>query len=223
MNQSPQNKSEVLRYLGYSGQEIDHITDRIIDESMEETQNLIEERFVYKFFNILRKKDHLLLKNTEFELRGNSIRKHLREAKDCILMAITLGNGVDARIRYYEKVSMAKALILDACATVAVEEICDKVCDNLEHIVAAEKKTLTCRFSPGYGDLPLSIQKNFLAVLDAEKSIGLNASSHHILTPRKSVTAIVGIVPRNKSVEKVDSICQGCNKYTTCTFKHLKF
>ena len=223
MNQSPQNKSEVLRYLGYNGQEIDQITDHIIDESMEEMRNLIDERFVYKFFNILKKKDHLLLKNTEFELRGNSIRKHLREAKDCILMAVTLGNRVDARIRYYEKVSMAKALILDACATAAIEEICDKVCENLEHIVAAEGKTVTWRFSPGYGDLPLSIQKNFLAVLDAEKSIGLNASSHHILTPRKSVTAIVGLVRKDQRKVEIDSTCESCNKYATCTFKHLKF
>lgn len=219
MDKSPQNKSEVLRYLGYQGQDIDEMTDHIIEESMEEIRGLIEERFVYQFFNIDRKADYLLLKNTELRLRGNSIRKHLADSKDCILMAATLGSEVDRRIKYYEKVSMTKALVLDACATVAIEEICNKICSDLEHRVAVEENTLTLRFSPGYGDLPLDLQKSFLGVLGAEGSIGLNASSHYILTPRKSVTAIIGIVPKSKGKAQKDHLCESCNQYATCLLK----
>jgi hypothetical protein len=51
----------------------------------------------------------------------------------------------------------------------------------------------TWRFSPGYGDLPLDIQTEFLQILDAPKRIGLNTTANNILTPRKSVTAVIGL------------------------------
>ncbi len=40
-------------------------------------------------------------------------------------MAATLGSEVDRKILYYEKINMTKAIILDACATTAIEEYCD--------------------------------------------------------------------------------------------------
>ncbi|NMA03655.1 MAG: vitamin B12 dependent methionine synthase [Clostridiales bacterium] len=114
------------------------------------------------------------------------------------MMAVTLGNDVDAKIRYYERKSITRALILDACATAAVEEICDRICDELGKTVNKENKTLTSRYSPGYGDLPIHIQNDFLSVLGAQKAIGLTANSHSILIPRKSVTAIVGVVEEHR-------------------------
>ena len=79
---------------------------------------------------------------------------------------------MDFKIRYYEKTNITKALILDACATTAIEEICDKICEDLEEMVKKDNMALTTRYSPGYGDLPIDIQ-GFLSVLRAEKPIGL--------------------------------------------------
>ena len=130
-------------------------------------------------------------------------------------MAVTLGHQVDTRIRYYEKINMTKALILDACATAFIEEICDGICREIEDKLMDGNK-LTSRFSPGYGDLPISIQKDFLATLNAEKSIGLTATSTSILIPRKSVTAIVGLIDRDEKIE--ENTCISCNNYSDCKF-----
>jgi len=218
MNKILQNKDDVLRYLGYKNQVLDKVTNVLIDELMYEMRSLIKARYIYKFFNIRKEKDRICILNSNFSIAGENIKKHLDKSEVCILMAVTLGNSVDAKIRYYEKISMTKALILDACATTAIEELCDRICEELEEVVQNENNTLTARYSPGYGDLPIDIQKKFLSMLSAEKSIGLTASSNSILIPRKSVTSIVGVVKReNNSIKKIS--CLQCNKYSNCMFR----
>lgn len=225
MKKSPRNKNEVLRYLGYRNQNLDKVTNDLIEESMEEMRNLIKKKHIHRSFNIVKGEKELYLKDTNLTLIGKDIKKHLDKSETCILMAVTLGNEVDSKIRYYEKISMTKALILDACATTAIEEISDEICEELEETANKENKTLTSRYSPGYGDLPIDIQKDFLSVLGAQKAIGLTATAHSILIPRKSVTAIVGLMdikhkqnPNEDLSSPKNNSCLTCKNYATCIY-----
>lgn len=218
MDRVLKNKDQVLRYLGYRSQTLDKVTNDLIEESINEMRDLIKPRYVYKFFNIMRKEEGMYLSHSNFNLVGENIKNHLAKSEVCALMAVTIGNNVDTKIRYYEKINMTKALILDACATATIEEICGNVCKELKEIVNRENKVLTSRYSPGYGDLPIDIQKSFLDILDAGNTIGLTVSSHNILIPRKSVTAIVGIIEKeDKNTEEIS--CLNCNKYDSCIFR----
>ena len=51
---------------------------------------------------------------------------------------------------------------------------------------------MTRRFSPGYGDLPLSVQPAFAQELDLE-SLGVAVTDSYLLVPQKSITALVGV------------------------------
>ena len=75
----------------------------------------------------------------------------------------------------------------------------------------------TWRFSPGYGDLPIEIQGEFLQVLDAPKRIGLYATANNILTPRKSVTAVIGL-SENK-ISKGRRGCVICSMKDACPYR----
>ncbi|HZK00732.1 MAG TPA: methionine synthase [Tissierellaceae bacterium] len=211
------NKDQVLRYLGYKDQILDNLTNKLIDESIKEVSGLVNPKYTYKIFDIARSKDKLWLKDTNLILVGRHIRSHLEHSKSCILLAVSLGHEIDKTIRYYEKVSMSKALILDACSSAAIEEVCDRVNDELEALVSKDKKTLTSRYSPGYGDLPIAMQNDFLEILETKKTIGLSVTSSSILIPRKSVTAILGIIDEKHKVDELS--CKGCNKYDNCNFK----
>lgn len=215
MDKRLQLKNEILRYLGYKDQRIDNIVDGLIEDSIDEIKTLISERYIYKSFDIGKDKEELYLMESNLCLSGKSIRKHLQEAKTCILMAVTLGHEVDTKIRYYEKTNMTKALILDACGSAFIEEICDRLGKEIQDKLMPNEK-LTSRFSPGYGDLPINIQKDFVSTLGAEKSIGITVTSNSILIPRKSVTAIVGVVDKGQRTET--SNCVNCNKYPNCKF-----
>ena len=211
------NKEEVLRYLGYKGQDIDENLNSTIEECREEIKKVITPRVVYSYKNIKLSDDGVEVITTNLILKGKDIKEHLKNSTECVLMAVTLGNEVEKRTRLYEKTNLTKALILDACATTAVEEVCDIVENSVKEKAILDGMNITFRYSPGYGDLPLDVQNSFLRALDAQKKIGLTVSENNLLFPRKSVTAIIGIV--NSGIEKKRKSCKECSNYENCSFR----
>lgn len=211
------DRQEVLRYLGYRGQKIDHNINEMIDVCRKEVQDVISPRAVYEYRKISSTDRGIEIDGTNLILCGRDIAEHLKNSKECVLMAVTLGNDIEKKTRLYEKSNLTKALIIDACATTAVEEVCDIIEEKVRKEAESRGMNITFRYSPGYGDLPLDIQNNFLRVLDAQKKIGLTVSENNLLFPRKSVTAIIGIVSTNIKINK--KTCENCSNYDNCTFR----
>jgi hypothetical protein len=213
------DRKEVLRYLGHRNQEVGERLEGLVVECIAELKGIAAFKYICRNFCITSRAGSVSLENGLFELPGKAILKHLSASGSCILMAATLGSEVDRKIRYYEKIDLTKALILDACATAYIEAVCDRICDDIKKEDLSDGEHLTFRFSPGYGDLPIEIQKRFLEVLDAGKRIGLTASSTNILLPRKSVTAVMGIAVENCGSSK--SGCAVCSKSKECTYNRM--
>lgn len=210
-------KKEVLRYLGHKNQEINGNIDRLIDETIEEAKELIAPKKVVARYRITIKDTGVYLDNTNLVLTGEDIKNHLKYSKDIYIMAVTLGSVIEKKIAYYEKIDLTKAIILDSCATTAVEEFCDYIEEDIKKIAENENMGITFRYSPGYGDLSIDIQKDFLDTLNATKVIGLTVSRHNLLMPRKSVTAIIGLIPKDKELNK--RTCEVCSNYENCKFR----
>ena len=199
------DREEAIRYLGGSSIKIDESTEELLDACEEQILNAVSAKYLYK--KVLLGESDLLV--------GESIRAHLKGCSEAYLMCVTLGAEVDRLIRSASVRDMAQAVVLDAMASAAVEQVCDEV----EKIIAeqAPGSFLTWRFSPGYGDYPIELQKSFLSVLDAQRKIGLCASESCMLTPAKSVTAIIGA--SSSPVEGRRRGCAGCGMAKECKFK----
>ena len=196
-------RAEVLRYLQTSKDLEDDNINRLIAETTAEIKDIINFRYLYQKFPIERDEDGVEVKGTTLTLKGKSIKKHLSNSEEIYLMAATLGAQVDKKISYYEKVSVTKSMIFDACATTAIEAGCDQVEEEIkEKVLAAVNEDITVRYSPGYGDLGIDIQKEILRILKAPKKIGLTASKYNMLLPTKSVTAIIGVIAEKKTAEQ---------------------
>ena len=78
-----------------------------------------------------------------------------------------------------------------------MEAVCDEVNALLEKEAAEEGRSLRRRFSPGYGDLGLENQKGVFELLNPAKLIGLTLMDTLIMSPEKSVTAIIGIAEKD--------------------------
>ena len=210
-------KEEVLRYLGYKNQVIDEKLMNLIDLSIEEIKHISKPKSVYEIFDLEKHDNNIKLMNSNLILVGDSIRTHLSNSDKCALMVVTIGLEVERKINLYKKMDLTRAIVLDACATAYVEEVCDNVEKEIANIARIENKNITWRFSPGYGDLPLDIQKEFLETLNASKRVGVTASSHNLLFPRKSVTAIIGFVDKNIKIK--NRSCLNCSNYETCIYR----
>lgn len=118
----------------------------------------------------------------------------LRGCKTAFVFAVTTGIGVDRLLNRFSVVSAAKHFITDAVASAAAESFCDYVDDMLR-----TNKEKPHRFSPGYGDLALEIQPELLNMLNATKNLGITINKSLLMTPVKSITAIMGVRDENNS------------------------
>ncbi len=199
------NRKEAIRYLGGAGISLNYRMDVLMDKCESEILAKASPRFLY------------IEKDLPCEdlMQGNDIVKHLEGCEKAIVMCATLGAEIDKLIRISQISDMAKAVVIDSFASVAIEQVCTSV-DKL----IAEKYpdyNMTFRFSPGYGDYPISLQKHILTMLDAQRKIGLTTNDNYLLIPTKSVTAVMGL--SKKPIERKERGCAVCNMREECKYR----
>lgn len=211
------NKQEALRYLGCAAQVPDENTEKLIEECEREILKAAKPKYLYKAFDIAFTEDGVLLEECSILLTGSDIKEHLEGCFGAVLMCATISSDIDRIIRTAQVTDMAKAVIMNSLASVAVEQVCEKT----ELIINDEFKDCekTWRYSPGYGDLPIELQKDILTVLDAPKKIGLCTGNTSMLLPVKSVTAIIGL--SKEKVNRKRRGCISCNLKETCQFRKV--
>lgn len=208
------NRNEVLKYLRYRGGEVPAEIEAQIQEGMAAVLKSTRPRYRFQAFDIDRA-DGLRLVGTSFALPGEDIADLLAACDRCILLAATLGNELESLLRRAQLTDMARAVILDACASSAIENVCNNI--ETEILEQLPGMHLTDRFSPGYGDMPITVQREFCEVMDTARKIGLTVSESGIMIPRKSVTAIMGIADRPQP--KRFRGCEHCGLFENCVFR----
>ncbi len=201
--------------MRYGKNKPDDQIQEIIDNCEKELLNSITPAYYYSIFNINHEPNKVTLENCDLSLIGEDISNHLKDCDKAILFCATLSHGPDKLIRINQVRDMTKSIIIDALASAAIEQICDLIQEEINERFPSLYQTW--RFSPGYGDLPLDIQKEFINVLSATKRAGISSTNTNMLIPSKSVTAIIGlsenIIPKQKRG------CQVCSLRETCVYR----
>lgn len=192
------DRGETLRYLGYADQELSPELLERLDAGMARCLEVARPRGCVRVFDVAGRGEEdgvpvIRLAGCALELRGRSIDDHLDGALAVGVLAVTAGLGVDAELRRLSLTDSVGQVILDAAGSALVEQAADAAEAGV--VVAAAERGLFCgtRFSPGYGDLPLETQPTLLAVLDAQRALGITLSPNLLMVPTKSVTAVIGL------------------------------
>ena len=143
-------------------------------------------------------------------LAGEDVAKHLEGCTAALLLAVTLGPGVDAQIRRAGVGDIAAGVASDALGSALAEQAAEAAEAELRQWAARQGKYLTGRYSPGYGDWPLAVQPLLAAALDT-------ATENNLMTPRKSITAILGV--SDHPVRGHLAGCGHCVLRTRCEYR----
>lgn len=200
--------SEAIRYLGYGRHAVDDRMMQQIQDSFTELESVASARFICRIFSLQQKDGVLIIEDNRIE--SKSLLKNLKDCDQVVFFAATLGSGVDVLIRRYSITEMSKAVVLQACAAAMLEEYCDECQQIIADKVGKDHYYLRPRFSPGYGDFSIEFQKPFVRLLDTAKKIGLTVTDSCMMTPTKSVTALIGMskIPNNCHAQG----CEVCSK-----------
>jgi hypothetical protein len=196
------DRKETLRYLGYSSKitSLDGLED-VLDECEKQVLEAQKLTACYDIYSIVRGE---CLDLGFAKVESKALSKNLEGCDRIILFAATAGAGIDRLIAKYNRLSPARAIIVQAMGAAIIEQWCDIICKNFQMEYGANKS----RFSCGYGDLPLTLQRDIFAALNVTKNLGITLSDNCFMTPTKSVTAIVGV--HGKSFCGGKNLCREC-------------
>lgn len=246
------DRSEALRYLGYTGQQVDQALLTRFNRLADECEKAIKPSFAWSVFDIDEKRTRweapepgatgtlnacdtgpnavegcsavsgpeaecgnglvrqMALEGCGLVLEGNSIAEHLRGACKVALMACTLGAVSEREMRKHEAISVADGVMFGSCCSAFVEAAANVTEGLIVGFVHDMGLTTNWRFSPGYGDLPLSAQPALLKALDASRRLGIAVTSTNMLVPVKSVTAVLGLFEKPADGGEARDACAIC-------------
>ena len=121
------DRAEMLRYLGYGGQQIEPELSQRIELVVERLELDIEPRGVRRVFAVdatgvdEQGEPCIRLVGTNVELRGRDIYRHLKDARFAALMACTLGMDAERRLRTTGAQHPLEGAVLDAACSAYVE------------------------------------------------------------------------------------------------------
>ena len=175
------NERELEARLSYGS-----VSDEMIKRLYSELSEVARPSYTAIRVKLLRENDGIVLGTAHSKSR--SLMRLCRESSECFLLSATLGLSVDRLIMKRSLKSPSEAFVIDALADTMIEAVCDaaenEVTDGLD---------TTGRFSPGYGDLELSLGSEILTLCDAEKLLGIKMTESGLMVPKKSVSAIIAI------------------------------
>ncbi|AKL98429.1 vitamin B12 dependent-methionine synthase activation domain-containing protein [Endomicrobium proavitum] len=185
---------KLLARLGYlkAKTKLDAKTEILIKENLALAQKLISPKAVIAFSKIHITEDIISLSG-KFKITGKDIAKLLDGCFKAYGIAVTIGKALEQKRNFFiENKETFNALVLDSAGSVAAEEAITLANSQIKDFETSAGNALTKRYSPGYGDWQLSSQKDFLNWLGAQK-IGISLTQHYLMTPEKSVSAIIGV------------------------------
>lgn len=202
------DRATVLRYLGAAGWTPDKATAALLDQAEGLVRDACTPRGVWKA---------LPLEVLDLHEAGRDISRHLSGCDGLVLMAVTLGSGTDSLLRRLEVRDIALAAVADATASAAMDRLCDAVEADARAWVKGRGRYLTGRFSPGYGDCPLALQGEVCRLLDTVRALGVALTPQQLMTPRKSVSAVLGSA--GHPVTGARAGCGTCLLRETCAYR----
>ncbi len=186
------NMEEAKRYMGYAkGADVSDAED-ILKRAHDDIKSALKPSVCYTITFV--KIAENLVDFGLIQMKSDALSRNLKGCGSAFLFAATAGPLVDRLIAKKQRFSLAEGAIYDAVGSAAAEAVCNEACRRFEEMAGSKPKP---RFSPGYGDLDISIQPDFLRVLDAGRKCGITLTDNYLMAPLKSVTAIAGIKSQN--------------------------
>ena len=191
----PVNEREVLRYIGVRDNNASDELRALVRECLDEARGRLTYKVCYGEFD-LTVGEGVALAN--MNIGSKDLAKNLSGCKSAFVFAATVGIEIDRLIARYSATSPPKALIFDGIGAERIESLCDAFCRDIAENKAREGYLLRPRFSAGYGDFPIEAQRDIFRLLDCPRMLGLTLLDSMLMSPTKSVTAIVGVAEKQE-------------------------
>jgi hypothetical protein len=208
------DKKRVCHSLGYSnGHKPKSSIKSLIDEEMEEAYGLIHPSCFYQLMDIkrIRRPKLTLVNGINMTLTSEVLSWALYPCRQAVVFVASIGPALEKRVAQLMKEEQSgKAIILDAIGSEATEKTVCYLQDKVRRVAKIDDAETTLRYSPGYCDWDITQQKLLFGALNSAP-IKVSLSDECLMTPRKSISGIIGLGWGEKSRLKLPP-CRFCTR-----------
>lgn len=209
------SEKEVYRYLGYGKIYPNDEVTALINECVKEFNKFSAYKSCYTEVDIDVDDKREIVDFGFMKVNSHSLTLNLRGCVSSYVFAATTGAMAERHIIKQNRLSALRGIVTDAVGSASIEHFCNILNKKLADTSASNGKFLRPRFSCGYGDFSLEYQPQILSFLDSSRKIGLSITDNLMMTPVKSVTAVIGI---SGTPVNCRSGCVECEK-TDCQYR----
>ena len=204
------NINEVIKQAGggeYTSEPTIQIT---LDGAIKKALFLVEGQGVYQEFPAVSADGGILVTSeaqAPFQLPfpGNNRMVGVEAAT---VFVVTIGGKLEQQVAgAFRRNEPLEGLFLDAAGSVAVETIADQLNNNIAKDAIDRGWQTSVRFSPGYCNWKLELQKWIFQILDTS-GIGVRLTDSLLMVPQKTIS---GIIFQGKDLDPLNP-CRDCGR-----------
>jgi Vitamin B12 dependent methionine synthase, activation domain. len=180
---------------------------------LEETKGLVRPMVIWQEVKVLGASEQEVYFENGLTLKGSLLPKVLGSAECTILIAMTIGNAIDQRVKdYTDQGQSLEAYILDSAGSASMAKVADTAISEITEIYKAKHLSTTFPLGPGHSYWKgLEDVRSIINFLEGEQ-IGITLTDTNLMLPKKSLAMVMG----------VGSNLADFSGKTHCDFCHLK-
>ena len=204
------NIDQIISLLGYNNETVpDPVLDSL-EAIIQMIPEMVDLKSGFKIFNpgsVIIEDGKFIVDNQVFNC-DKIIYSNLKNADTLAFIISTLGNKLESLSKYYmDNNEMLNGYLIDKIGSELVETLADKTETYLQEHLDQSGLKMTNRYSPGYCGWNVSDQKKLFSLLP-DKFCNVSLNENSLMTPIKSVSAVIGI---GKNVERKNYRCSICD------------
>ena len=215
----PINADSVLRGQGADPEIIKSRSSRLVslaEKALNEGKELLRPSVLYRQLQVKEIKHEQLILENQFKISGEIVSRHLFSAQSVIAIICTVGKELENYTSTFLNSNLSYSLALDGVGSAGVESLANAVCSYFEEGSLRNGLQTTIPLSPGMIGWPVEKGQPVLFEILQPGKIGVALNSQFMMSPRKSVSILMGV---GKELGNLENTCDYCAMNHNCRYK----
>ncbi|MFC1943262.1 vitamin B12 dependent-methionine synthase activation domain-containing protein [Chloroflexota bacterium] len=205
------DRRRVLHDIGYPpDSEPSARMESLVNDYVKNAHQFFSPSFSYVVMDIKLVEETSVLLEDGVVFESGVIARLLEKADKVAVFVLTVGRYLEDSVAQLAQGGLVlQSAVLDAIGSDAVERLADSVESQISEVAHNQGLTISRRFSPGYCDWDVSQQKMVFQAMKGDCA-GVHLTDGCLMLPRKSISGIIGIGPRD--IEDYNP-CKTCDSH----------
>ena len=187
---------------------------RTVMKALQTIEEHASPQMIWKRIPVIPLDDGCAIQKKTYPVKSRKFSRILSQCGEAVICAATLGKSLDHEMKR-EDMRMHERVVLDQTASDVMEAVMEIGQAHIQK-QCRHGEAVTKRYSPGYCDWHIDQQQMLFSLLPSEV-LGIRLSNSSLMSPRKSVTALMGVTDA-RTVEQYGNACRRCSR-RDCAFR----